>query len=200
MDIITKHGLARSLLLEAVPGGALDKIRGEKGPVDFAAKMKTVLREHFPSVYERVDEKEFRLVDENAYTRVAINPEVRLPYTTFNNTLVLGCGDSVAINDPITGQGANTASFCAEQLFNTLMDNLEGSWDENVGKEYWSRIDEYVVSVSQWTNGMMGPLSESFIEAINGASSNQFLADRFVNLFHNPIAANNVFFNVTVKL
>jgi flavin-dependent dehydrogenase len=64
-------------------------------------------------------------IDDLAYVRIAIKPEMYIPYTMVDNTLVLGCGDSVVLNDPITGQGANTASYCAEQLYATLMEYID---------------------------------------------------------------------------
>ncbi|WP_309121174.1 hypothetical protein [Paenibacillus sp.] len=60
--------------------------------------------------YERVDPNEFGLVDPNDCMRVAIKPEARIPYATANGTLALGCGDSVLLTHPITGQSANAAS------------------------------------------------------------------------------------------
>jgi hypothetical protein len=196
MSIMTRHGLVRSLLLEAVPGSELDIIKGDKGPVIFAEKMKEALEKFFPEIYKRVQAENFRLVDDMAYTRMAIKPVIRVPYTTMNNTLILGCGDSFALNDPITGQGANTASYCAEQLINLLIENSDANWDTNVGVKYWSRIKEYVISVSEWTNGMMGPLSKSFAEMLEKASSDQTVADEFVNMFHDPLKAHQVFYKV----
>lgn len=199
MSIATKHGMARSLLLEAVPGGILDEIKGDKGPIDFTEKMKNILKDHFPSIYERVNEKEFKLVDDHAYVRMAIKPELRIPYTMLNNTLILGCGDSVILNDPVTGQGANTTSFCAEQLYHIILDYEEFPWDLDMGEQYWLKIKEYAMKVTKWTNAMMGPPSEAFSEILGGAMNHQQLADDFVNLFHNPIAAHDAFFNVPIK-
>jgi len=198
MSIVTKNGLARSLLLEAVPGGKLDIIKGDRGAEDFADKMKNVLSEFFPEIYKRVHPEKFRLIDDMAYTRMAIKPELRIPYTMINQTLVIGCGDSVFLNDPITGQGANTTSYCAEELRKILVDNARESWGISLGIQYWDRIKQYVVQVSEWTNAMMGPLSSSFLDFINDATKSQEVADEFVNMFHDPQKAYNVFFGTYV--
>jgi flavin-dependent dehydrogenase len=200
MQIATQHGLYTSILLEAVPGSDLDKVKGDRGPEDFTLKIKEVLKEYFPSIFNRLSENEFSLVDEKAYTRMAIRPQIRVPFLIVNDKLVLGCGDSVFLNDPITGQGANTASFCAEHLYQTLKDNIETKWDLSVGQDYWQRIKDYVLDVSEWTNAMMGPLSESFVEFIGKASQNQMIADQFVNMFHNPREAHKVFFSIPSSL
>jgi hypothetical protein len=52
-----------------------------------------------------------------------------------------------------------------------------------------------VIQVSEWTNAMMGPLSQSFIQMLMQASGNQSVADEFVNMFHNPLKAHEVFFS-----
>lgn len=191
---VTKHGLSRTLLLEAVPGSEIDQIRGDKGPQAFADGMKRILESYFPHIFARVRVDQFRLVDDMAYTRMAIKPEVRIPYTTVSGTLVIGCGDSVALNDPITGQGANAASHCADVLYRTLLENKDEQWDMSLGIQYWNEINEYVTKVSEWTNAMMGPMSEPFAEMLGRASEHQETADEFVNMFMDPIKMHGVFF------
>jgi hypothetical protein len=194
LSTATRHGIVRTLFLEAVPGSEMDRMKGDKGPEDFANGMRDILETFFPHIFKRVNSKDFRLVDPMAYNRIAIKPEVRIPYSTVNGNLILGCGDSVVLNDPITGQGANTASYCAEMLYNVLSENIHEKWDVSLGELYWERIKEYTIKMSEWTNAMMGPLSESFAEMLGMASQNPKIADNFVNMFTNPIEAHEVFF------
>jgi flavin-dependent dehydrogenase len=194
ISTMTRHGLVQALLLETVPGADMDLIKGDKGPEHFAESMRNVLENYFPHIFERLNVNEFRLVDSTAYNRVAIKPEVRIPYTTLNRTLILGCGDSVVLNDPITGQGANAASYCADMLYKTIMENADAKWDSHVGEQYWNRIQEYVTKVSEWTNAMMGPLSNSFSDMMGRATQNQDTADELVNMFTDPVKAHTVFF------
>ncbi|KRE49595.1 hypothetical protein ASG81_04270 [Paenibacillus sp. Soil522] len=126
--------------------------------------MESILQENFPEIYGRVDLDRFSLVDEAAYLQAAITPVIHRPYLMLNGTLVLGCGDSVFLADPVTGQGCNTASYCAEQLFETLMAHKESPWDEKVGIEYWSRTRPYLMAVTEWTNAMTGPLPEHIVQ------------------------------------
>jgi hypothetical protein len=192
---MTRQGLVRALLLESIPGGPLDQIKGEKGPIDFAERMMGILQQHFPQVYERVDPEQFRLVDEHAYNRLAIKPEVRIPYLMLNGTLVLGCGDSVTLNDPITGQGANAASYCAKTLFDVVTEHGDQPWDESLGEAYWDRTKDYVIRLTEWTNAMMGAPSAAFAAKLEQASQQQHVADEVVNLFADPRKAHRVFFN-----
>ncbi|TLS48761.1 styrene monooxygenase [Paenibacillus antri] len=191
---MTRHGPARVLLFEPIPGSEMDCIKGDKGPDVFAKEMLGALDAYFPHIRERVDPNEFRLVDPNAYMRVAIKPELRIPYATANGTLALGCGDSVALNDPITGQGANAASYCAEALYDVLAEHRDATWDSALGERYWDRTREFATKMTEWTNGMMGPLSDSFSELLGRATQNQAVADEVVGLFLDPIQAHRVFF------
>ncbi len=50
--------------------------------------------------------------------------------------LVLGCGDSVFLNDPITGQGSNLVSYGAEQLAETILESKHLAWNLNIGESY----------------------------------------------------------------
>jgi flavin-dependent dehydrogenase len=108
--------------------------------------------------------------------------------------LVIGCGDSVALNDPITGQGANAASHCADVLYNTILENRNELWDMSLGIKYWNEINEYVTKASEWTNAMMGPMTESFSKMLGIATQNQETADDFANMFTDPIKAHGFFF------
>lgn len=191
---MARHGLASSLLLEAIPGSDMDCIKGIKGPDAFISELLDVLKVYFPHIYDKVNVREFRPIDPLSYIRMAIQPEVRIPYTTINGTLVIGCGDSVALNDPITGQGANAAFYCASTLYDVLSDNADGVWDTSIGEQYWAMTKEYVTKMSEWTNAMMGPPSEAFSRLMAEASQSQQTADELVHLFTNPIEAHRAFF------
>lgn len=193
---MTAMGLAGVLLLEAVPGGELDRIKGNPAPDVFVKELLNILQTHFPHIYERINVAEFRPVDPLAYMRTAIQPKVHLPYTKVGGTLVIGCGDSFVLNDPVTGQGANAASFCANALYEVLNDNADRSWNVEIGERYWERTKEYVTKVSQWTNAMMGPPSAAFSELLGKAANDQATADDIVNLFSDPVKAHDVYFSV----
>ncbi|WNR44427.1 styrene monooxygenase/indole monooxygenase family protein [Paenibacillus roseipurpureus] len=193
---ISKHGPACALLLEAVPGGELDCMKGNPEPDVFVKEFLDILRGYFPTIYERINLDAFHLVDPLSYLRLAIQPKVRIPYTTVNGTLVIGCGDSVTLNDPITGQGANAASYCAGALYEILSSRADQPWDTAVGEQYWNVTKEYITKMSEWTNAMMGPPSEGFSAWLEKASKSQEGADAFVNLFFNPIQAYHAYFSI----
>ncbi len=185
-SIMTRYGIARSFLLETVPGSEMDLVKGIKDHTQFEEKMKEVLARFFPDVYERIDHEEFGLIEPSSYVNLAITPVIRTPYQMMQGKLVIGCGDSVILNDPVTGQGANTTSYCAEALYLTLLQEKDRDWDEQTGLNYWNRIKDYVTCVTEWTNAMMGPVPEEFAVKLIELGADQEKADHFASLFKKP--------------
>lgn len=191
---VTSNGRATILFIEAVPGGALDAFVGVKGPDAFAERMLGVVEEHFPEIAGRIDPAKFALIDDNAYLLTAVTPAVHRPYVMHNGTLILGCGDSVFLADPITGQGCNTASYAAEQLYETLLAHADADWDESIGSEYWNRTQPYIKAVTEWTNAMTQPLPGHIAELLMQAAADQNTADRIAHWFEDPTQAYRSFF------
>jgi flavin-dependent dehydrogenase len=192
---LTEQGPVTVLFIEALPGGFLDSFIGMRNAQDFLQRMGSILQEYFPEIHSRIDPDRFLLVDEAAYLQTAITPVIRRPYLMLNGTLVLGCGDSVFLSDPITGQGCNTASYCAERLYETLLSYKGSTWDEKVGIDYWSRTRPYVTAVTEWTNAMTGPLPEHIVQMLMQAAAEQQVADRIAHWFEEPTKAHEAFFH-----
>lgn len=192
---LTEQGAVTILFLEALPEGMLDVFKPVKSAQAFEEQMKSMLRDHFPEIYGRVDLDHFALANEMSYLQTAVTPVVHRPYLMLNGTLVLGCGDSVFLADPITGQGCNTASYCAEQLYETLIEYKESTWDEKVGIDYWSRIRPYVAEVTEWTNAMTGPMPEHIVQMLLKAAADQQVADQIAHWFEQPQKAHEAFFS-----
>lgn len=190
---MTDSGRATILFIEAVPEGILDVFKGIKSTSEFVARMANVIEEHFHPIYERIDVERFALIDENAFLQTAITPIIHRPYAVLDGTLILGCGDSVFLSDPITGQGCNTASYAAERLYETLITHKESTWDEAVGIDYWNRTKQYITAVTEWTNAMTEPLPEHIAGLLMQADSDQMTADGIAAWFENPIKAYKAF-------
>ncbi|TYP72066.1 styrene monooxygenase/indole monooxygenase family protein [Paenibacillus methanolicus] len=190
----TEKGPVTILFIEAVPEGPLDAFKGIKSAPDFEERMRATVQQHFPAIEARIHAEHFALVDHGAYLQTAITPVVRRPYAMHDDKLILGCGDSVILADPITGQGCNTASYCAEQLVATLLEHQESPWDEQVGLAYWSRIRPYVAAVTDWTNAMLGPMPGHIVQLLMQAAGDQETADRIAHWFEQPSSAYAAFF------
>ncbi|MGE6376413.1 styrene monooxygenase/indole monooxygenase family protein [Peribacillus muralis] len=151
---MTEQGPVTILSFMSIPKSDLDVFKGMKNGEEFTYKMSDAVQRFFPHVYKRMDIKKFKLCDENGYLQTAIKSVIRKPYLMFHDKLAVGCGDSIFLNDPITGQGCNLSSFCAEQLYETLIEWKHSKWDGEMGESYWKRTKQYVKEVTEWTNAM----------------------------------------------
>jgi flavin-dependent dehydrogenase len=86
------------------------------------------------------------------YTPTVRHPVGHLP----SGGLVLGMGDVVVANDPITGQGANNAAHSAHIYARHIIDNADGRYDEAwmqaTFDDYWN----YAKHPTVFTNAMLG--------------------------------------------
>ncbi|MBZ5753477.1 styrene monooxygenase/indole monooxygenase family protein [Metabacillus rhizolycopersici] len=191
---ITEHGPVTILFIMAIPDRELDVFKEIKHVKEFTNQMKIVTRKYFQNIHERIEQDIFALSDDNAFLRVAIKPVIRKPYVTFKNKLVVGCGDSVFLNDPITGQGCNLSSYCAEKLYETLIQYRHSNWDIQLGETYWDRTKTFVKEVTEWTNAMTQVLPQHVVQVLLAGAENQKIADEVAEWFADPRKAYKAFF------
>src|SRR5260370_32995852 len=100
------------MVSEGGPGGPLDWWNDVKTPQEHIAKSKWILENFIPLEAERC--KNVEVTDDNGTLVGRFAPTVRKPVSKLSGgRLALGMGDVVATNDPITGQGSNTAAKAA---------------------------------------------------------------------------------------
>jgi len=182
---------AVGLGIEAVPGGAFEEVvrmRYEDDPQRFNASLLELLREHAPQIYARIDPKRFGLTRPLDLMQGGVTPTVRRGYTQLGNgKCVLALGDAHVVNDPITGQGANTASRVAwmlgEALSNALV--LDEAFCQRMEQQIWA----YAEPVARWSNAMLQPPQPHMIELMVAAAQNQPVADAFAGFFEQPTLA-----------
>jgi hypothetical protein len=101
--------------------------------------------------------------------------------------LVLGMADVVVANDPITGQGSNTAAKCAAAYLDAIRKRRDApfdrDWMEQTFEQFWAQTAE---PVTAWTNAMLQPLPEHVQQILGAASMNPAVARRFANGFSDP--------------
>ncbi len=81
------------------------------------------------------------------------NPIGRLP----GGGLVLGVADVVVANDPVTGQGSNSASKCAAAYLASIVEQGEAPFDEAWMNTTFDRYWQTARHVTKWTNAMLSP-------------------------------------------
>ncbi|WP_245592224.1 styrene monooxygenase/indole monooxygenase family protein [Ectobacillus panaciterrae] len=194
---ITEHGPVTILFIMAIPNRNLDVFQGIKTAEEFTLKMRTATQKFFPEIHKRIAEEKFSLCDEHGFLQTAIIPAIRKPYLTVKNKLVVGCGDSVFLNDPITGQGCNLSSYCAEKLYETLIEFKDSTWNTQVGESYWNRTKQFVKEVTEWTNAMTLPLPEHVIQLLLQGAKDQAKADEIAEWFADPRTAYQDFSSAT---
>jgi len=99
---------------------------------------------------------------------------------------VLGMGDAVVLNDPLTGQGSNNAAKCAAIYLERILAHADAPFDAAWMQATFDRYWEYAAYVTQWTNAMLAPPPPHIIDVLGAASQAPALAQRFANGFNNP--------------
>ncbi|AWK11370.1 oxygenase [Streptomyces spongiicola] len=194
MPTLTLSGRADILFWEGVPGGPLDVFQGLKDPAEHLSLTLDLMRKFTPWEHARTAEVE--LTDAGAtlsgrYAPTVRNPVGRLP----GGGLVLGVGDVVVANDPVTGQGSNFASKCAAAYLASIVEHGDRPFDEHWMRATFDRYWEMAQHVTKWTNAMLGVPPEHVLGLIGAAGRLQPVADRFANGFNDPSDFENFFFD-----
>ncbi|MEU4128937.1 styrene monooxygenase/indole monooxygenase family protein [Streptomyces wuyuanensis] len=194
MPTLTLSGRADILFWEGIPGGPLDVFQGVKDPAEHLSLTLELMEKYTPWEYARATKVE--LTDANGtlagrYAPTVRNPIGRLP----GGGRVLGVADVVVANDPITGQGSNSASKCAASYLASIVEHGDRPFDEEWMQTTFDRYWETAQHVTKWTNAMLGVPPEHVLNLIGAAGQLQPVADRFANGFNDPSDFENFFFD-----
>jgi 2-polyprenyl-6-methoxyphenol hydroxylase-like FAD-dependent oxidoreductase len=98
------------------------------------------------------------LTDNNGILAGRFPPVVRQPICKLpSGGLVLGIGDVVATNDPITGQGANTGSRAASIYLQRILEHGNKPFDAQWMLQTFDLFWDYAQWVVKWTNSLLVP-------------------------------------------
>ncbi|WMX45075.1 styrene monooxygenase/indole monooxygenase family protein [Streptomyces roseicoloratus] len=194
MPTLTTSGRADILFWEGVPGGPLDVFQGVKDPSEHLALTLELMERFTPWEYARATKVE--LTDAGGtlagrYAPTVRNPIGRLP----GGGLVLGVADVVVANDPITGQGSNSASKCAATYLASIVEHGDRPFDEEWMRATFDRYWRIAEPVTKWTNAMLAPPPEHVLGLLGAAGQLQPVADRFANGFDDPADFEDFFFD-----
>ncbi|WP_369146500.1 styrene monooxygenase/indole monooxygenase family protein [Streptomyces sp. R44] len=194
MPTLTTGGRADILFWEGIPGGPVDAFRGVKDPSEHLALTLELMEKFLPWEYARATKVE--LTDAGGtlagrYAPTVRNPIGRLP----GGGLVLGVADVVVANDPITGQGSNSASKCAAAYLAAIVEQGDKPFDEEWMQGAFDRYWQTAEPVTKWTNAMLAPPPEHILNLLGAAGQLQPIADRFANGFNDPADFENFFFD-----
>jgi 2-polyprenyl-6-methoxyphenol hydroxylase-like FAD-dependent oxidoreductase len=181
------EGNVTTLLFECIPGGDLEvlaRMRYDDAPKAYERTALEKLRTHFPPIFERADPAAFGLTRPSSILQGSVTPTVRQSYAKLDGgAYAVALGDAHVVVDPLVGQGANSASYAAWALGETI---LEG---EPFDEAFCRRVDErrlpFVLGVFDWTNFMLTPRPQLF-QLVGAMSQNRPLCDDFTENFNRP--------------
>ncbi|WP_030567488.1 styrene monooxygenase/indole monooxygenase family protein [Streptomyces aureocirculatus] len=194
MPTLTTSGRADILFWEGVPGGPLDVFQGVQDPGEHLALTLGLLEKFVPWEYARATRVE--LTDAGGTLSGRYAPTVRKPIGRLpSGGLVLGVGDVVVANDPVTGQGSNSAAKCAASYLASIVAHGDRPFDEEWMQGAFDRYWDTARHVTKWTNAMLGVPPEHVLGLLGAAGGIQAVADRFANGFNDPADFEKYFYD-----
>ncbi len=182
---LTTTGTCEIMVFEGVPGGPMDCWNDVKSSEEHLAKSKWVLDTFMPLEGERC--RNVELTDNNGILVGRFPPTVRKPICKLSSGgLALGMADVVATNDPVTGQGSNTASKAASIYLKRILERgnkpFDAQWMQQTFDIFW----DYAQWVVRWTNSLLIPPAPQILQLMGAASQIPPLASKIANGFNNP--------------
>jgi hypothetical protein len=182
---LTTTGPCEIMVFEGVPGGPMDCWNDVNNPEEHLARSKWILETFMPLEWERC--RDIELTDNNGILAGRFPPVVRKPICKLpSGGLVLGMGDVVATNDPITGQGANTASRAASIYLERILEHGNKPFDAQWMLQTFDLFWEYAQWVVKWTNSLLVPPTPQILQLMGAASEIPALARKIANGFNYP--------------
>ncbi|MEU6484409.1 styrene monooxygenase/indole monooxygenase family protein [Streptomyces sp. NPDC046887] len=193
MPTFTISGRADILFWEGLPGGPLDVFQGVRDPSEHLALTLELMERYTPWEYARATKVE--LTDAGATLAGRYAPTVRKPVGHLpGGGLVLGVADVVVANDPITGQGSNSAAKCAASYLESIVEHGDAPFDEAWMRSTFDRYWDTARHVTKWTNAMLAAPPEHVRNLIGAAGQLPPVADRFANGFNDPADFEEFFY------
>lgn len=186
-------GVAKSVVLEAVPGGPADRFGEVTTAEEGLGLLRALVHEYFP--WEDGFLAPAKPTSPITWLKGGLVPTVRAPVATLpSGRHVLGLGDAVVLNDPIAGQGANNATrmagFFADRIVERGDAPFDPEWLTERFDEFWARAR----FVNDFTNTMLEPLKGFQQDLLLAASRKPAIAERIFEGFNDPSSLAPWFF------
>ncbi|MDZ4394839.1 styrene monooxygenase/indole monooxygenase family protein [Cypionkella sp.] len=182
---LTTTGPCEIMVMEGIPGGPMDCWADVKTPAQHLDTALNILKTFLPWEYDR--SKNCQLTDDNGILSGRFAPTVRHPVAILpSGRKVLGLGDAVCLNDPITGQGSNNAAKAAAIYLNRIIQHgdrpFDAAWMQATFDQFW----DYAQWVVGWTNMLLQPPPPFILDIMGNAQGLPKLAARMANGFDDP--------------
>lgn len=182
---LTTTGPCEIMVFEGVPGGPMDCWSEVKTPAEHLARSKQILQQFLP--WEAARCERIALTDDNGVLAGRFAPTVRKPVGRLpSGRLVMGMGDAVLLNDPITGQGSNNAAKFAQAVQREVLAQGDAPFDAAFMQRSFDTFWAYGSHVVNWTNAMLMPPPAHAMAVLGACAAHSQAARRFVNGFNDP--------------
>ena len=182
---LTTGGPCEIMVFEGVPGGPMDCWGDVTTPAEHLARSRHILQTFLP--WEAARCERIELTDANGILSGRFAPTVRRPVGRLpSGRAVMGMGDAVLLNDPITGQGSNNAAKFAQAVQQAVLAHGSAPFDaafmQRTFEDFWA----YGSHVVNWTNAMLMPPPAHAMAVLGACQAHPEAARRFVNGFDDP--------------
>lgn len=181
---LTTSGACDIMLFEGIPGTPMDCWDGIKTPDDYIRTAKRLLGTYFPWHSSRCESIE--LTDPNGAVSGRVTPTVRKPVSTLpSGRPIFGMADVVVVNDPISGQGANSAALCADLYLKEIIARGDRAFDAEWMKQTFDSFYSYAKYVASFTGTVLTGLP-NVVNAMLSATNDPTLATAFASGLNDP--------------
>jgi flavin reductase (DIM6/NTAB) family NADH-FMN oxidoreductase RutF len=183
---LTTSGPCEIMVFEAVIAGPMDCWATADTAEQHLEKCKRLLARFLPWEAQRC--RDAVLTDPHGVLTGRLVPHVRRPTATLpSGAQVLGMGDALVLNDPVTGQGANNAAKCAEIYLDSILSwrdaEFHSQWMRQTFERYWRGYAQWVV---QWTNSLLARPAPHVFKLLTCAAEIPAVASTIANGFDDP--------------
>lgn len=181
----TVTGPCHIMVFEGIPGGPLDAFADATTPGEILARAKQLIATHFPWEIER--HAAIEITDPSGFFTGRFAPVVRAPTAVLpSGWPVLGMGDAVVLNDPISGQGSGNAAKAAAAYLASIRERGDAPFDVAWMQATFGRLWDELKHITEWSNMSLGPMPPHVAELLGAACTNPKIAHRWVNAYDRP--------------
>lgn len=182
---LAPSGPCEIMVFEGIPGGPMDCWGDVTTPAGHLARSLEILQRFLPWEADRCHQVE--LTDANGILAGRFAPTVRHPVGRLpSGRIVLGMGDAVVVNDPITGQGSNNATKCFKAYHDAIVERADAPFDAAWMQATFERYWDYAQHVTRWTNMLLAPPPEHILKLLGAAGQCPAIASAIANNFDHP--------------
>ena len=178
-------GASFAILLEARPGGSMDRFWDATSAEDVVRLAAEVVRETAPWEADIADDMVAVPDDEHAWLKGRFTPAVRQPFAKLpSGGYVIPVADTAIAFDPVCGQGGNFANRSAKFIADVIIARGDRRYDEpwlrQINQDLW---DNHGRTAWEFNNTFLEPLDETAQRVLTTAQYNLEAADAMFNGF-----------------